>query len=131
LLSSVSLKGNQIMKIRFMLAVVCLALAASLVTFGAVAQASPSQDTASAANRSPADMQLLAQFMQGGVGTSRPPRNSEVPLPGSGRRIPVSARDAAADTWQGCQNWTNRFKEPFQRCCRINARGLRSCYDQY
>lgn len=117
------------MKMRFLLAAMCLAFA--VVFGGAGAQAEIGNGTGNAANSSRADTQLLAQFIQGGVGTSRRPTNSEVPLPGSGRRIPVSARDAAADTWQGCQNWTNRFKEPFQRCCRINSRGLRSCYDQY
>lgn len=117
------------MKIRFSPAAICLALAVSFGGFSAQAETVSNAD--SAAKSAPANPQLLAQLVQGGVGTSRPPRNSEVPLPGSGRRIPVSARDAAADTWQGCQNWTNRFKEPFQRCCRVNARGLRSCYDQY
>jgi hypothetical protein len=74
--------------------------------------------------------QYYSQRPTVGYGPNRRPRDSEVPLPGSGQRIPVSAADAAADTWTGCQNWRNRFKEPFQRCCSMRA-GVRRCYDQY
>lgn len=65
-----------------------------------------------------------------GAGPSRAPRDHEVPRPGSGRAIPAPASYAASESWTGCRNWTNRFKEPFQRCCSIRG-GTRSCYDQY
>ena len=69
--------------------------------------------------------------MRGAVGTRRPPRDEEVPLPGSGRTVPTSAAAAASGRWVGCRPYVNRFKEPFQRCCRVDSAGLRSCDDVY
>ena len=78
--------------------------------------------------------QRLSQSYQapirGGVGSARPPSNLEVPLPGSGGVVQVPATVAASDTWTGCRPYTNRFKEPFQRCCSIRN-GFRSCLDRY
>lgn len=97
--------------------------------------AGPTIDRQSAANSTGSRLTIAQYYYQParpsvGYGPKRRPTDSEVPLPGSGRRIPVSAADAAAGSWTGCQNWRNRFKEPFQRCCSM-SRGVRRCYDQY
>ncbi len=100
-----------------------------------VANAMPSAATGSPDSGAKSGLTVAQYYYQNvrpsaGYGPNRRPRNSEVPLPGSGQRIPVSAKDAAADSWTGCQNWRNRFKEPFQRCCSMSG-GVRRCYDQY
>lgn len=69
-------------------------------------------------------------YVRGGTGPSRPLRDWEVPRPGSGRITQAPASYAASEGWTGCRNWTNRFREPFQRCCSIRG-GIRSCYDHY
>ena len=94
----------------------------------------PNLESRPAAATGEAGPQRLAQSYQapirGGVGSARPPSNLEVPLPGSGGVVQVPATVAASDTWTGCRPYTNRFKEPFQRCCSIRN-GFRSCLDRY
>lgn len=69
--------------------------------------------------------------VRGAIGTRSAPRDQDVPTPGSGRSIPSPASVAASASWTGCRPFVNRFKEPFQLCCTINDRRIRSCSDVY
>lgn len=117
---------------------IMILLVASALTLGgakaAVADNRTSDGADSAVTNASAGI-VLAQFSppapRGGVGTARPPRDQDVPLPGSGRVIPTSAADAAKDSWTGCRPFTNRFREPFRRCCSFVRPGLRACNDHY
>ncbi len=113
-------------------------LVAGALTLGGANVAAASNDigdgTDTAVARAPGGI-VLAQFFEpaprGGVGTRNRPRDQDVPLPGSGRVIPTSAADAAKDSWTGCRPFTNRFREPFRRCCAFVRPGVRACNDHY
>jgi hypothetical protein len=117
------------MKVKVLLSSLLLTLAFCLGCVGAGANEF-AKDRASG-NGTTTNLVIAQNEVRGAIGTSSAPRNQDVPTPGSGRVIPSPASVAASASWTGCRPFVNRFKEPFQLCCTINDRGIRSCSDVY
>ncbi|MBN8981647.1 MAG: hypothetical protein J0I29_10310 [Rhizobiales bacterium] len=66
-----------------------------------------------------------------GVGPDRTVTNENVPMPGSGQVVPAPASAAGSAAWEGCRAYVDRFKNPMQMCCTINAASERSCEYRY
>jgi len=66
-----------------------------------------------------------------GVGPDRTVTNENVPMPGSGQVVPAPASAAGSAAWEGCRGYVDRFKNPMQMCCSINAANERSCEYRY